>query len=144
MLYPLCGKAQELEIPVAFHTGSSVFPGARLKYGDPVLIDDLATDFPQLRVLLAHAGRPFWHAQAAWLARTHPNFYLELAGLPPKTLLTVLPDLERLAPKPVFGTDWPGIPRTIGQNLREFLALPLSDRAKELILDENPRRLLGL
>lgn len=144
MLYPLYAKAQELGIPVTFHTGSSVFPNARVKYGDPLLLDDLATDFPRLTVLMAHAGRPFWHGQAAWLARTHANFYLELSGLPPKTLLTVLPDLERLASKTVFGTDWPGIPRTIAENLADFLSLPLSDRAKSLILEENPRRLLNL
>lgn len=144
MLYPLYAKAQELEIPVTFHTGSSVFPGARLKFADPLLLDDLATDFPRLRVLMAHGGRPFWHAQASFLARTHPNFYLELSGLPPKNLLTYFPDLERLAPKTVFGSDWPGIPTSIRENLDDLRALPISDGAKQAILEDNARALLQL
>src|SRR6185369_5823645 len=47
-------------IPVMFHTGTSVFPGARNKYGDPIYIDDVAVDFPRLKILLAHGGRPLW------------------------------------------------------------------------------------
>ncbi len=46
------------EIPVMFHTGTSIFPGARNKYGDPIYLDDVAVDFPKLKILLAHGGRP--------------------------------------------------------------------------------------
>jgi predicted TIM-barrel fold metal-dependent hydrolase len=143
-LYPLYAKAQDLDIPVTFHTGSSVFPGARLKWADPLLLDDLATDFPRLRVLMAHGGRPFWYDRAAFLARLHPNFYLELSGLPPRKLLTYFPELERIADKTLFATDWPALPTDIDQNIADFSALPLSDRAKRLILEENARRVLQL
>src|SRR6266699_7039910 len=43
-------------VPVMFHTGTSVFPGARNKYGDPIYVDDVAVDFPKLKILLAHGG----------------------------------------------------------------------------------------
>lgn len=59
MLYPLYAKAQELGIPVMIHTGSSVFSGTRLKFGDPLYIDDVAVDFPELSLIQAHGGRGF-------------------------------------------------------------------------------------
>jgi predicted TIM-barrel fold metal-dependent hydrolase len=144
LVYPLYAKAQELGVPVTFHTGSSVFPGARIKYADPLLLDDLATDFPRLTVVMAHGGRPFWYEQAAFLARLHRNFYLELSGLPPKHLLRYFPELERVADKTLFATDWPATPTSIAENLAQFDALPLSDRAKAAILEGNARRVLGL
>ena len=144
MLYPLYSRAQELEIPVTFHTGSSVFPNSRLRLADPLLLDDLATDFPRLRVLMAHGGRPFWYDRAAWLARLHPNFYLELSGLPPRKLPEYFPELERIADKTLFATDWPALPTGVEQNIADFEALPLSDRAKRAILGENARRVLQL
>ncbi len=144
MMYPLYAKAQELGIPITFHTGSSVFANSRLRLGDPLLLDDLATDFPRLQVIMAHGGRPFWHDRAAFLARLHPNFYLELSGLPPKKLLTYFPELERVAHKTLFATDWPGLPTNVKQNIADFCALPLSDRAKQAILEDNARRVLQL
>ncbi|NIO07626.1 MAG: amidohydrolase family protein, partial [Deltaproteobacteria bacterium] len=62
--------------------GSSAFKGARIKYGDPLFLDDVAIDFPQLTILLAHSGRPFWYEQAFWMARRHENVYMEISGLP--------------------------------------------------------------
>src|SRR5690349_22517454 len=52
--------AQHNDIPVMVHTGTSIFPGARNKYGDPIHVDDVAVDFPKLKILLAHGGRPLW------------------------------------------------------------------------------------
>jgi predicted TIM-barrel fold metal-dependent hydrolase len=57
-------------IPVMFHTGTSVFPGARNKYGDPIYVDDVAVDFPKLKILLAHGGRPLWMHTAFF---SHPE-----------------------------------------------------------------------
>lgn len=59
-LYPLYESAQELDIPIMVHTGSSVFKGARIKYGDPIYLDDIAVDFPDLKILLVHGGRGFF------------------------------------------------------------------------------------
>jgi uncharacterized protein len=122
-------------IPVMFHTGTSVFPGARNKYGDPVYVDDVAVDFPKLKILLAHGGRPLWMETAFFLIRRHPNVHLDISGIPPKTLLRYFPRLEEIAGKTLFGTDWPGpgVP-DVKQNLDEFRALALSDDAKNKVL----------
>ncbi len=122
-------------IPVMFHTGTSIFPGARNKYGDPIYVDDVAVDFPRLKILLAHGGRPLWMDTAFFLVRRHPNVYLDISGIPPKALLQYFPRLEEIASKTLFGTDWPGpgVPQ-IRQNLDDFGALPLSESLKQQIL----------
>ena len=124
-------------VPVMFHTGTSIFPGARNKYGDPIYLDDVAVDFPKLKILLAHGGRPLWMDTAFFLLRRHENVYLDISGIPPKTLLTYFPRLTEIAHKTLFGTDWPGpgVP-DIGQNLREFRALPLAPDVQTQILSK--------
>jgi uncharacterized protein len=122
-------------IPVMFHTGTSIFPGARNKYGDPMYVDDVAVDFPRLKILLAHGGRPLWMDTAFFLIRRHPNVCLDISGIPPKTLLQYFPRLEEIAGKTLFGTDWPGpgVP-DIKRNLDDFKALPLKPEVREQIL----------
>jgi predicted TIM-barrel fold metal-dependent hydrolase len=129
-------------IPVMFHTGTSIFPGARNKYGDPIYLDDVAVDFPKLTILLAHGGRPLWMDTAFFLLRRHANVYLDISGIPPKTLLGYFPRLEEIAGKTLFGTDWPGpgVP-DIGRNLDDFRALPLGPATQEQILS---RTALGI
>ena len=124
-------------IPIMVHTGTSIFPGARNKYGDPMYVDDVAVDFPELKILLAHGGRPLWMNTAFFLVRRHRNVYLDISGIPPKTLLQYFPRLEEIAHKTLFGTDWPGpgVPE-IEKNLAEFRALALSESAKEQILSK--------
>ena len=125
------------------HVGSSVFTGSRLKYGDPIYLDDVAVDFPGLRLVQSHSGRPFWYEKAFALARLHQNLYLEVAGIPPQKLLTYFPDLERLADKVIFGSDWPGVP-TLKENIQAIQRLPLGEEVKNKILGGNAARLLGL
>ena len=127
--------AEQNGIPVMVHTGTSIFPGARIKYGDPIYVDDVAVDFPKLKILLAHGGRPLWMHTAFFLVRRHPNVYLDISGIPPKTLLKYFPRLEEIADKTMFGTDWPGpgVPE-IKQNLDDFRSLPISEGAKRQIL----------
>ena len=124
-------------IPVMVHTGTSIFPGARNKFGDPIFVDDVAVDFPKLKILLAHGGRPLWMNSAFFLIRRHKNVYLDISGIPPKTLLQSFPRLEEIAHKTLFGTDWPGpgVPE-IEKNVRDFRALPISDAAKQQILSK--------
>jgi len=141
-LYRLYEKAEEFQIPVVIHTGSSVFKGSRVKYADPLFVDDVAVDFPDLPLILAHGGRGFWYEQAFFLAQMHENVYLEISGLPPRNLLRYFPRLERIAHKVIFGSDWPGAPG-IGVNLDELRALPLREETKVAILGENARRLLS-
>ncbi len=143
LLYPIYEEAQDLQIPVMFHTGSSVFPGSRLKYGDPIHLDDVAVDFPDLPIVLAHGGRPFWTEQAAFLARLHRHVYLEISGIPPARLMSWFPELDRIAHKTIYGTDWPGVP-TIAENVHAIRDLPISDRAKESILWSTAAKLLKL
>jgi predicted TIM-barrel fold metal-dependent hydrolase len=142
-LYPLYAKAQELGIPVMIHTGSSIFRGSRLKYGDPLYMDDVAVDFPELTLLMVHSGRGFWYDRAYFLAKLHANLYMEISGLPPQRLLEYFPELERVADKVIFGSDWPGMPR-IKRNIELIRALPLSEETKEKILGGNAARILGI
>ena len=142
-MYPLYAKAQELGVPMLVHTGSSVFKGARIKYGDPLHLDDVAIDFPNLIILMAHSGRPFWYPQAFWMARQHKNVYMEISGLPGKKLLEYFPELELLADKVVYGSDWPGNPH-LRRNVDALLALPLRDETTEKILWRNAARILGV
>jgi uncharacterized protein len=134
--------AQSLALPVTIHTGTSVFPGARSRLGNPMDVDDVAVDFPSLVILLAHGGRPLWTDEAFFVVRRHPNVYLELSGIPPQRLLEWFPRLEQIADRTVWGSDWPspGV-STLRQNVDQFLALPISDEAKRKILHENAARL---
>jgi predicted TIM-barrel fold metal-dependent hydrolase len=129
-------------IPIMFHTGTSIFSGARNRYGDPIFIDDVAVDFPKLKIILAHGGRPLWMKTAFFLLRRHPNVFLDISGIPPKALLKYFPRLDEIADKTLFGTDWPspGV-SSIAQNLDHFRALPLGDEIKEKILSRNAMRL---
>lgn len=142
-LYPLYGACQDLGLPIMVHTGSSIFPGAKLKYGDPLYLDDVAVDFPDLVLLMVHGGRGFWYDRAEFLTQLHPNLYLEISGLPPRNLLTYFPNLERIHNKVVFGSDWPANPG-IRRNLDAVRALPLSAQAVEAIVGGNAARILGL
>ncbi len=143
LLYPLYAEAEALQIPVMFHTGSSIFKGSRMKYGDPLYLDDVAVDFPDLPVILVHSGRGFWYQRAFFLARLHKNVYMEVAGLPPQKLLDYFPELERASDKVLFGTDWPG-GESIQKNIDAMRALPLTEDAKEKILGRNAAKLLKL
>lgn len=130
--------AQAARRPVMIHTGTSIFPGARNVYADPMAADDVAVDFPDLTVILAHAGRPLFMPTAVFLARRHPNVYLDLSGIPPRKLLEYLPRLEELSGKCLWGTDYPspGVASMRG-NVEDFRSLPISEAAKERILWTN-------
>jgi len=134
--------AEEAGVPVMIHTGTSIFPSARNRFADPMPVDDVAVDFPKLRIVLAHSGRPLHGEAAFFLARRHPNVFLELSGIPPGKILQYLPRLEELAGKTLWGTDWPspGI-RSPSENVAAFRALTLSEDAQRKILYENARKL---
>jgi predicted TIM-barrel fold metal-dependent hydrolase len=136
--------AEEHGRPVMIHTGTSVFPGARNRFSNPIDADDVAVDFPKLQILLAHAGRPLYMETAAFLARRHSNVHLELSGIPPKKLLEYLPRIEELAAKCVWGTDFPspGV-LSMRRNVEDFRALPISEAAKERILWSNGAALIA-
>ena len=142
-LYPLYALAQEERLPVLVHTGSSVFKGSKIKYADPLHLDEVAADFPDLSLLLAHAGRGIWYDRAFFLSRLHPHLYLEISGLPPKNLLNYFPEMENNIDKFVYGSDWPAIP-TIASNTQAIMKLPLAEDSKEKILYGNAAKILGI
>jgi uncharacterized protein len=111
MLYPGYAWAERHGLPVIVHCGTSTFDGSVNSYADPVLLDEVFRDFPDLVVVLAHGGRGWWYDQAAFLALMKPNVWLEVSGLPPQRLGDYYGGaLRRLSDKMIFGTDWPGVP----------------------------------
>lgn len=142
-LYPLYEKASQLKVPVMFHTGSSVFKGARMKFGEPKLLDDVAVDFPELTIVMAHSGRGAWYDEAFLLATIHPNVYMEVSGLPPKNLLRYFPNIERIPGKVIFGSDWPGV-GSIWENIETIRGLGLGADVVDAILGGNANKVLGL
>ncbi len=135
-------RAQAHGMPVMIHTGTSIFPGARNLYAQPMLADDVAVDYPDLTIILAHGGRPLWMNEAFFLVRRHKNVYIDVSSIPPQRLLEYFPRLEEIADKALFGSDWPGpgVPDIAG-NIRKFRELPLSAAAQQKILYDNAARL---
>lgn len=138
-IYRACA---ERKVPVMIHSGTSIFPGARSKYGPPIDIDDLPIDFPDLTVIMAHGGRPLWMEQAFFLMRRHKNVWMDISGIPPAKLLEYFPRLDEIADRVLWGTDWPspGV-KDMRENLDRFLALPLADDVKRKVTAENALRL---
>ena len=148
--YPLYEVISELGAIALFHTGQTGIgaglPGGRgikLRLSDPMLLDDVAADFPELRIVMAHPGVPW--ADAAISVATHKaNVFMDLSGwLPkyfPEQLVRQLSTLLRT--KVLFGSDFPVI--TPDRWLESFAVLPVRDEAKPLVFKENAARLLGL
>ena len=138
--YPLWAKAEELGIPVLVHTGHNQ-SGGRMQYGDPTHLDEVALDFPNLRLILAHFGFP-WVNQAISVTWIRRNCYLELSGWSPKYIPeTVWKYAKGIFPDRVlFGTDAPVM--TAQRWLRDFEEIELPEDVKRKILYTNSRRLL--
>ena len=132
-------RCEERGLPVMIHTGTSIFPGARSKYGNPLEIDDVAIDFPDLRIVMAHGGRPFWMEEAFFVLRRHPNVWLDVSGIPPLKLLEYFPRVGEIGSKVLWGTDWPspGV-KDLRLNIDQFLTLPLADDLRRAVLETNP------
>ncbi len=149
-VYPLYGAIGELGVPAVFHTGQTGIgaglPGGRgikLRLSDPMLIDDVAADFPGLTVILAHPSVP-WQDSAISIATHKANVYIDLSGWSPKYFA---PQLVRamnslLQDKVLFGTDYPLL--TPERWLRDFDKLDIKPDVRPKILKQNAIRLLGL
>jgi predicted TIM-barrel fold metal-dependent hydrolase len=150
MAYPLYEVMEELGVPALFHTGQTGIGagvpgggGIRLKYSDPMLVDDVAVDFPELRIVLAHPSFP-WQDEALAVATHKPHVHIDLSGWSPKYFP---PQLVRYADsllqdKVLFGSDYPVI--TPDRWLADFEALDLKPAVRPKILKHNAARLLGL
>ena len=134
--------AQDHNLPVLIHTGTSSFKGSRNKYADPIFVDDVAEDFPKLKIVMAHMGRPNYVPTAFQLVRIRKNIYGEISSIPPKRLLEYLPRLEEISHKTIYGSDYggPGV-KSISQNLKDFLSLNISNNAKIEIASKNPKEM---
>ena len=143
MLGEIYKTAEDLGMPVLVHTGTSIFPGARNKYGNPMELDDVAIDFPELRLIMAHGGRPLYMAEAFFVLRRHKHMMLDLSGIPPKSLLEYFPRIGELQRQLLWGTDWPspGV-ESMRKNVEQFLALPLPEPVLRAALETNAERLL--
>jgi predicted TIM-barrel fold metal-dependent hydrolase len=137
-------EAQRLRLPVMIHTGTSIFPGARSRLGEPIAVDDVAVDFPELRIVIAHGGRPLWMEQAFFLVRRFENVFMDVSGIPPKAVLKYFPRLSEIADKVLYGSDWPsqGV-KGMAANVADFRALDLPAETLAKILDGNSRKLFG-
>lgn len=131
-------RAEERGLPVMVHTGTSIFPGARSKYGNPMELDDVALDFPTLRIVMAHGGRPLYMQEAFFILRRHKTVWLDVSGIPPGKLLDYFPRLADVTDRVLWGTDWPspGV-KDLRANIDQFLALPLTDAQRTGILETN-------
>jgi predicted TIM-barrel fold metal-dependent hydrolase len=148
--YPLYEAIQELGVPALFHTGQTGIGaglpgghGIKLRYSNPMLLDDVAADFPQLTIILAHPSVP-WQDEAISVATHKANVYIDLSGWSPKYFP---PQLVRAANsllkhKVLFGSDFPVI--TPDRWLADFAALDIKDEVRPLILKDNAVRVLAL
>jgi len=143
IMYPLYEVAQKLSVPVLFHSGTQYHRGTRLRCCRPADIDDVAVDFPDLSLIIAHFGWP-WMGEALALAMRHPNVYINVAGWAPKRypeeLIKYLNGPVRK--KALFGSDYPLVSRE--RIMRELRELPLKPGVLEDLTVNNPSRLLGV
>jgi predicted TIM-barrel fold metal-dependent hydrolase len=143
LAYPFYEVVAAAKLPVIFHTGHSGIGtgmpgggGVRLKYGNPMDIDDVAVDFPDMPIIMAHPSFP-WQDEAISVCLHKPQVYIDLSGWSPKYFSPTLIQYANtlLKQKVLFGSDYP---------LADFEKIPIRDEVRPLILKENAVRLLGL
>ena len=148
--YPLYEAIQDEGAMALFHTGQTGVGsgmrggmGMRLKYSNPLHLDDVAADFPDMNIVLAHPSFP-WQEEALSVATHKPNVYIDLSGWSPKYFPEILIRYSNtlLKKKMLFGSDWPAI--TPDRWLADFEQAGFRDEVRPLILKENARRLLNL
>ncbi len=149
MAYPLYEAISELGVPALFHTGQTGIGagvpgggGVRLKYAAPMLLDDVAVDFPELTIIMAHPSFP-WQDEALAVATHKPSVYIDLSGWSPKYFPPQLVHYANslLQDKVLFGSDYPLI--TPDRWLADFAALDIKEQVRSKILKHNAARLFG-
>ena len=148
--HPLWRRADDLGLVVLFHGGyaaaGSGTPGGggvKLRFSRPTLLDDVAADFPTLRVVCAHPSWP-WESVGLAVAMHKRNVYLDLSGMAPRYLSAEMRQYvrRRIPDKVLFGTDWPSL--SVERWLREFDELGFEDEVREKVLLRNALALFGL
>ena len=148
--YPFYEVVAAAKRPVIFHTGHSGIGtgmrgggGVRLKYGNPMDVDDVAVDFPDMPIIMAHPSFP-WQDEAISVCLHKPQVFIDLSGWSPKYFPANLIQYANtlLKEKILFGSDYPLI--TPDRWLADFEKIPIRDEVRPLILKENAMRVLGL
>ena len=150
LAYPLYEVIAEAKLPALFHTGQTGVGaktrgggGIRLKYSNPLYLDDVAADFPDMPIILAHPSFP-WQEEALSVATHKPQVYIDLSGWSPKYFPPILVQYANtlLKDRILFGSDYPVI--APGKWVEEFEKLPVKPEVRALIMKENAARLLQL
>jgi uncharacterized protein len=148
--YPLWSAIEDLGVVALFHTGQTGIgaglPGGRgikLRYSNPMLLDDVAADFPDLTMVMAHPSVP-WVDEAISIATHKANVFIDLSGWSPKYFP---PQLVRqanslLSDKVLFGSDYPVL--APDRWMADFAMLDIKDHVRPKILKDNAARVLGL
>jgi predicted TIM-barrel fold metal-dependent hydrolase len=148
--YPLYEVIEAAGLPAVFHTGQTGIgaglPGGRgikLRLSSPMLIDDVAADFPRLPIVLAHPSVP-WQDEAISIATHKANVFIDLSGWSPKYFPAQLVRAASsfLQDKVLFGSDYPLL--TPERWLADFELLDIKPEVRPKILKHNAARLLGL
>ncbi|HTX01678.1 MAG TPA: amidohydrolase family protein [Acidimicrobiales bacterium] len=149
-VYPLYEAIEGLAVPVVFHSGHTGAGagehgggGIRLKYSNPMLVDDVAVDFPDLDIVLAHPSFP-WQDEALSVCLHKPKVWIDLSGWSPKYFPASLVQYANtlLKQKMLFGSDYPAI--TPDRWMADFERLDVRPEVRPLIMKQNALRLLGL
>jgi predicted TIM-barrel fold metal-dependent hydrolase len=150
MAYGMYEVIAHYDLPAIFHSGhsgvGSGMPGGgglRLKYSNPIYLDDVAADFPALKIIIAHPSWP-WQDEALSVCLHKPNVYIDLSGWSPKYFQPQLVQYANslLKHKMLFGSDYPLI--TPDRWIKDFLEAGFKEEVHHLILKENACRVLGL
>jgi uncharacterized protein len=144
--YPCYDKAQELGVPIMMHTGTGLMMGSRVKHVHPLMVDDVAFDFPNLKIICAHLGGWDYMDVHSMLVR-HPNVYADLSFWPlnPHYINLVPWELleETVPDKILFGSDYPA-GQTPQEALKAVKSLSISEEFRQKVMGDNAVKLLGL
>jgi uncharacterized protein len=150
LAYPLYEAIAEARLPALFHTGQTGAGagmrgggGIRLKYSNPLYLDDVAVDFPDMPIILAHPSFP-WQEEALSVATTKPQVYIDLSGWSPKYFPPILVQYANtlLKDRILFGSDYPVI--SPERWMEEFQKINIKPEVRPLIMKQNAARLLQL
>ena len=146
-LYPIYAKAMEKNMLVALHTGINYTTNKPMAGENPLLLDEIACDFPDLTLVASHGGWP-WIAEMVAVARKHPNIYIEFGGLAPKYIGAPGSGWEMmyrfmnsvLSHQVLYGSDWPTMDHA--RTLSEWRELGLKPSVLEGLLAGNAKALI--
>ena len=150
LAYPLYEVIAEHRLPALFHSGHSGIGtgmpgggGLRLKYSNPIHLDDVAADFPDMTIIIAHPSWP-WQDEALSVALHKPNVYIDLSGWSPKYFPRELVEHAngRLKHKMLFGSDFPLI--APDRWIKDFMDAGFRPEVHDLILKHNAVKALRL